>query len=46
LTYSIYPPGTTFKPAGTSQQTTADEENKLTREYADYQRKLDQEKEE
>ncbi|KAL4154289.1 hypothetical protein QTP88_002111 [Uroleucon formosanum] len=45
LTYSIYPPGTTFKPAGTSQQTTVDEENKLTREYADYQRKLEQEKE-
>jgi len=46
LTYSIYPPGTTFKQAGTSQQNTLDEENKLTREYADYQRKLDQEKEE
>jgi len=45
LTYSIYPPGTTFKSAGTSQQT-SDEENKLTKEYADYQRKLDQEKEE
>ncbi|XP_001943100.1 protein ERGIC-53 [Acyrthosiphon pisum] len=45
LTYSIYPPGTTFKPTGTSQQNTVDEENKLTREYADYQRKLDQEKE-
>jgi len=46
LTYSIYPPGTTFKPAGTSQQSSMDEENKLTKEYADYQRKLDQEKEE
>jgi len=46
LTYSVYPPGTTFKPAGTSKQSSVDEENKLTKEYADYQRKLDQEKEE
>lgn len=44
LTYSLYPPGTTFKPAGTLE-TSGDEEQKLTREYADYQRKLDQEKE-
>lgn len=46
LTYSLYPPGTTFKPAGKASQTSTDEEQKLTREYADYQRKLDQEKEE
>lgn len=46
LTYSLYPPGTTFKPAGVSHQSSVDEEQKLTKEYADYQRKLEQEKEE
>lgn len=45
LTYSLYPPGTTFKPVGTAPHT-SDEEQKLTKEYADYQRKLDREKEE
>lgn len=46
LTHSLYPPGTTFKPVRTPQQSTVDEEQKLSREYADYQRKLEQEKEE
>lgn len=46
MTYSVFPPGTTFKPAGSLQQSSSDEEQKLTKEYADYQRKLDQEKEE
>lgn len=43
LTHSLYPPGTTFK---SSVATSVDEEQKLTQEYASYQRKLDQEKEE
>lgn len=46
LTYSLYPPGTTFKRPGESRSTSVDEEQKLSKEYADYQRKLDQEKEE
>ncbi|XP_050527708.1 protein ERGIC-53 [Daktulosphaira vitifoliae] len=46
LTYSLYPPGTTFKTAGAPPPTSVDEEQKLTKEYADYQRKLEQEKEE
>lgn len=46
LTYSLYPPGTTFKQAGTAHQTSVDEEQKLNLEYEQYQRKLDHEKEE
>ncbi|XP_050438851.1 protein ERGIC-53 [Adelges cooleyi] len=46
LTYSLYPPGTTFKTAGAPPPASVDEEQKLTKEYADYQRKLEQEKEE
>lgn len=45
MTYSLYPPGTTFKSAST-QQSSMDEEQKLTKEYEQYQRKLDHEKEE
>ncbi|VVC36955.1 Concanavalin A-like lectin/glucanase domain,Legume-like lectin [Cinara cedri] len=42
LTHSLFPPGTTFK---SSAGTSVDEEQKLTNEYANYQRKLKQETE-
>jgi len=46
LVHSLYAPGTTFKKHETSHETSVDEEQKLTKEYANYQHKLDLEKEE
>jgi len=45
LTYSLYPPGTTFKKIEKAQDTVIVQEQMLTKEYAEYQQKLDLEKE-
>jgi mannose-binding lectin 1 len=45
LTTSLHPPGQGQIPPG-SLHVTEEEQRKLSQEYADYQRKLDQQKEE
>ncbi|KAL1132113.1 hypothetical protein AAG570_010071 [Ranatra chinensis] len=46
LTSSLYPPGQQPTPAGQPVRVSPEEETKLTQEYAEYQRKLEHQKEE
>ncbi|RZF40141.1 hypothetical protein LSTR_LSTR010093 [Laodelphax striatellus] len=46
LTTSLYPPGTPLPQQGGGPRVSVEEQQKLSQEYADYQRKLDQQKEE
>lgn len=46
LTTSLYAPGASPQTGSPSQAVSAEDHEKLAREYADYQRKLEQQKEE
>lgn len=46
LTTSLYPPGASPQAGMPSHAVSAEDHEKLAREYADYQRKLEQQKDE